>query len=392
MKIAHISDTHLGYMQYRLPERRQDFMIAFERAIDRCIEEGVDIILHTGDLFETHQPDMVTLSQCIKILQKVKNAGIEFIAITGNHDRALRRGTIPPHRILEDLGILKLLNYRHDVPAEKLSLYLDGVLIAGFQYFPRRMVKILKGEFFNTLSELATKATVSIFMFHQGVGQYLPYEESYEMELTEFPEGFDYYAGGHIHVFVKENLKNGIFSYAGSTEFRSSKEAERGKRGFNIFDTETKNLKRVELEGLRPFKVVRFSEAEAERTLESILEFVSSTNIPPIVLMDYEYETLEIECFRRTIEEIEKQSLLLRIAERRRTAGEGEIVEGPGKTFSEFLEEFLKEQNQGEKVINLSREIINANPDHIQEILKEFVKKEMGENWEDVKQFLEETY
>ena len=133
MKVAHISDTHLGYMQYRLPERKQDFILAFERAIDICIEERVDIILHTGDLFETYQPDMVTLSRSIRALQKVKAHGIEFIAITGNHDRALRRGTIPPQRILEDLGILKLLNYRQGAPVEELVLSLDGVLIAGFQ-------------------------------------------------------------------------------------------------------------------------------------------------------------------------------------------------------------------------------------------------------------------
>ena len=389
MKVAHISDTHLGYMQYRLPERKQDFILAFERAIDICIEERVDIILHTGDLFETYQPDMVTLSRCIRTLQKVKAHGIEFIAITGNHDRALRRGTIPPQRILEDLGILKLLNYRQGAPVEELVLSLDGILIAGFQYFPRRMIKVLKEGFFDELSEVASKATTSILMFHQGIGQYLPYEESFEMELTELPEGFDYYAGGHIHTFVRENLKGGVFSYAGATEFRTSKEAEKGRRGFNIFDTETKELKRVELEALRPFKVFRFSEERVSETLEEILEFVSLAEQPPVVLIDYEYKTLEIETFRKTLEEIEKQSLILRITKRRKTS-ESSDVTSPGKTFSEFLEEFLKEQNYGDKVITLAKEVLSANPDHIPEILKEFVKRELKENAEEVERFLGE--
>ncbi|TCK05263.1 metallophosphoesterase family protein [Phorcysia thermohydrogeniphila] len=388
MKVAHISDTHLGYMQYRLPERKQDFMLAFERAIDICIEEGVDIILHTGDLFETYQPDMVTLSRCIRTLQKVKAHGIEFIAITGNHDRALRRGTIPPQRILEDLGILKLLNYRPGAPAEELVLSLDGVLIAGFQYFPRRMIKVLKEGFFDELSELAFKATTSILMFHQGIGQYLPYEESFEMELMELPEGFDYYAGGHIHTFVKENLKGGLFSYSGATEFRTVKEAERGKRGFNIFDTDRRELKRIELENLRPFKVARFSEERAKETLEEVLQFVSLAEQPPVVVIDYEYKSLEIETLSKTLEEIEKQSLLLRITKRRITS-ESNDVTSPGKTFSEFLEEFLREQNHGDKVINLAKEVLTANPDHIQEILKEFVKKELKENLGEIKSFLE---
>ena len=123
-------------------------------------------------------------------------------------------------------------------------------------------------------------------------------------------------------------------------------------------------------------------------TLEEILEFVSSAEQPPVVLIDYEYKTLEIETFRKTLEEIEKQSLILRITKRRKTS-ESSDVTSPGKTFSEFLEEFLREQNYGDKVINLAKEVLSANPDHIQEILKEFVKKELKENLGEIKSFLE---
>jgi len=361
MKVAHISDTHLGYVQYKTAERKLDFILAFEKAINACIEEGVDLILHTGDLFETYHPDMVTLSRCIRALQKVKAHGIEFVAITGNHDRALRRGVIPPHRILEDLGILKLLNYKPDSAVEDFSFLRDGVLIAGFQYFPRRMLNVLKEELFDKLSELAAKASVSILMFHQGVGQYLPYEDSFELELLELPDGFDYYAGGHVHVFTKEKLKKGILSFAGATEFRTVKEAERGRRGFNIFDTKEKSLKRVELEGLRPFKVASFSEETAEKSLEEIADFVSSASQPPVVIINYEYKSLEIETFSKILEEIERNSLLLRITKRRITSETGE-TSLPRKTFSEFLEEFLREQNHGDKVVNLAKEVLSPIP------------------------------
>ena len=373
LKIAHISDTHLGYTQYRLIERKKDFIVSFEKAIDKMIEEKVDIILHTGDLFETYQPDMVSLSKCISILQKVKNAGIEFIAITGNHDRVLRRGTIPPHKILEELNLIKLVDpYGY--------LELDGVLIAGFRFLPKRMVKSLKEEFFPSLEEKAEKFKYSILMFHQGVGQYLPYEESFEMEFSDFPRNFNYYAGGHIHAFLKEEFGKGIFSYAGSTEFRSKKEAVLGKRGFNIVDIENNQFKRVEIENLRPFEVLSLNEENVKEELLKLLERVENYKIPPIVFVSYTYKALEIESFKKVLEDIEKQSLLFRV-DKRRVKSEEEFIssENKVKNFTDFLVGFLKEQNQNEKVISLAKEIVNSNEELVEDVVKSFLKEELGE-------------
>ena len=384
MKIAHISDTHLGYTQYRLPERKKDFFLAFEKAVDRIIEERVDLVIHTGDLFESYQPDMVTLSRCIGILQKIKNAGIEFIAITGNHDRVLRRGTIPPHKILEDLGLLKLIDPYG-------TLRMDGLLIAGFRYFPKRILQQLKTSFLEELSEEAEKNRYSILMFHQGIGQYLPYEESFEMEFSDLPKNFNYYAGGHIHAFVKEDFYGGIFSYAGSTEFRTKREVISGRRGFNMVELEAGDLKRVEIEGLRPFEVLRVSEDNVEGELKELAQRVETYEIPPVVLIDYIYRSTEVDVFGKILEEIEKKALYLRINKRKITEESTEITGGDGKRFSEFLAEFLKEQNQGEKVISLAEEVIESQMDHIEEILKDFVRKELGRDWEEVEKYLQES-
>ncbi|MEO2068648.1 MAG: DNA repair exonuclease [Desulfurobacteriaceae bacterium] len=382
LKIAHVSDTHLGYTQYRLIERKKDFIVSFEKAIDKMIEEKVDIILHTGDLFETYQPDMVSLSKCISILQKVKNAGIEFIAITGNHDRVLRRGTIPPHKILEELKLVKLVD-PYDV------LEIDGILIAGFRFFPKRMINALKEEFFPSLEEKAEKFKYSILMFHQGVGQYLPYEESFEMEFSDFPRNFNYYAGGHIHAFLKENLGKGIFSYAGSTEFRTKKEALLGKRGFNILDIESNEFKRVEIENLRPFEVLNLTEENVKEELLKLLDRVERHEIPPVVLVSYTYKDLEIETFKKVLEDIEKKSLLLRI-DKRRVRSEEELVSyvDKGKKLADFLVEFLREQNQNEKVISLAKEIIDSNEELVEDVVKSFLKEEIGKGWEEVEKLL----
>ncbi len=387
MKIAHVSDTHLGYSQYRLSERKRDFLRAFEQVVDRCIEERVDVLIHTGDLFESYHPDMSTFSAVISLFQKLKSAGIEIVAIAGNHDRALRRGVIPPHRVLEELGFIRFLNFRGDSEAD-FTLRIDGLFIAGFQYLPRRMLFSLKEKLFPLLSDMAAGSKVSILMFHQGIKQYLPFEESYEVDFVDLPEGFDYYAGGHVHAFILEKLGTGIFSYAGSTEFRSRKEAERGRRGFNIYDTELKRVKRVELEGLRPFGIFSSTEDTVEEVIEKLEEFVATCSEPPVILFDYVYRDRDVSDWAKKLDELKKKVLLLKVFPKRIIGDELER-EVRGKSFSDFLVEFLK--GRGSKTTELAAELLNAGGEgEVEEILRSFVQKELGEDWGKVEKFFEE--
>lgn len=87
--IAHISDTHLGNRQYGSDIRRQDFIDAFEAAVETAIEAGVDAIIHTGDLFHRRTPPLPEVNACIRILQQAADADIPFHAIVGNHDRKM---------------------------------------------------------------------------------------------------------------------------------------------------------------------------------------------------------------------------------------------------------------------------------------------------------------
>jgi DNA repair exonuclease SbcCD nuclease subunit len=87
--IAHISDTHLGNRQYGSDTRRQDFIDAFEAAVEAAIDADADAIIHTGDLFHRRTPPLPEVNACIRILQRAADAGIPFHAIVGNHDRKM---------------------------------------------------------------------------------------------------------------------------------------------------------------------------------------------------------------------------------------------------------------------------------------------------------------
>lgn len=88
-RILHVSDTHLGKRQYGSDVRRKDFAAAFEEAIEYGIEEDVHAVVHTGDLFDSRDPRLPDLNQCIDILRRLADAGIPFYGIVGNHERKM---------------------------------------------------------------------------------------------------------------------------------------------------------------------------------------------------------------------------------------------------------------------------------------------------------------
>ena len=164
MKFAHLADTHLGYRQFGLYEREKDFYEVFEKIIDRIIEEKVDFVIHSGDLFDNSRPSPLALLTFQKCLIKLKNVNIPVYAIAGNHDSVLRKGAIPPQVLFKKFG-LKVIS-----PINTNYMYED-IFIAGLPYYSSSQYKNLK----NKLSELSKKAAnheKSILVLHQGIDKY----------------------------------------------------------------------------------------------------------------------------------------------------------------------------------------------------------------------------
>src|SRR6266851_7036174 len=114
----HVADTHLGYEQYGVRERFNDFSRAFWAIMDDAVERRVNFLVIAGDLFNKRAIDAQTLIHAIEGLRKLRDAGIAAIAIEGNHDRSYYRDGVSWLQFLGWQKLLYLLNptVREGVP------------------------------------------------------------------------------------------------------------------------------------------------------------------------------------------------------------------------------------------------------------------------------------
>jgi DNA repair exonuclease SbcCD nuclease subunit len=100
LRVAHLADTHLGYSAYGRadPEsgrnqRAVDIERSFEAAISDILAQGVDLVVHAGDVFHHTRPSWSTLAHFVRQMRRLETAGIPSLVIAGNHDTPRLRTT-----------------------------------------------------------------------------------------------------------------------------------------------------------------------------------------------------------------------------------------------------------------------------------------------------------
>jgi exonuclease SbcD len=253
-KFAHMSDCHIG--AWRDEKLRDLNLQAFEKAIDLCVEEKVDFILISGDLFDSNIPDLYQVKRAVEKLRSAKDKGINIYVIFGSHD--YNPNTISMIDVLESANLFeKVAKGEYEGDKLKLQFVEDsrtGARLTGLQ--GRKLG--LEREYFEALdvTPLEQGKGFKIFQFHSSVTElspsYIP--EASCVPLSLFPRGFDYYAGGNIHRKIEGNFSDyPIVAYPGplfGTDFRDLEDMAQGeRRGFFIveFDDVVRNMRFVEL-------------------------------------------------------------------------------------------------------------------------------------------------
>ena len=302
MRFAHLSDSHLGTRQFGLMDRETDFYDVFAKNIDKIIEKDVDFVIHSGDLFDNNRPSTEALLAFQKALLRLNEEKIPIYAIAGNHDSILRKGAMPPLVLFKDLG-LKVLSQDNPV-------YTEGpVLICGIPYVASSQALALK-DFYAQLSKLADKYLKSILVSHQGIDKWM-HEDTHEIELSEMPKNFDYYAMGHIHNYIEEDFGKGKLVYPGSMEIWRTNEnndnyREYGK-GFVVVDLsyDTPEIERVKIDLPREFYNEIIDYNKFEERLPIIKKEIESLENKPMLdltVVGGDFESSEVyEIIKETL-------------------------------------------------------------------------------------------
>ncbi len=279
MQFIHIADNHLGRRQYNSDEREQDFYNSFNQCIDKIIDIKPDFVVHSGDLFESPEPPINAIHTAMEGFYRLKQHNIPIYIIHGNHDLPKRDTKGSPFKILKSIMGNDLKTFigkkYHIFRKENKEIFIGG---SNFT-FRSRINKLF--EDYELIENESKKYKNKILLFHQSIYSYsnLPV---YELQLNNFPKGFNYYAGGHIHQRILKlvnndddtnyidnsnykgnnnynsnsnynsnnndtvnintdatNTINGVFAYSGSTEICSYDEYrdyEKNGKGFYLVD------------------------------------------------------------------------------------------------------------------------------------------------------------
>jgi DNA repair exonuclease SbcCD nuclease subunit len=220
-RVIHTGDTHVGYRQYNSPDRRGDFLRAVESVVDDAVAEGVDAVVHAGDLFHDRRPDLDDVLGVLAALSKLQEAGIPFLAVVGNHEATRGSQWLD---LFERLGLAARLG-----PEPRV---VGDVAFYGLDFVPESRRDDLDYRF----APVPDGANHAALVAH---GQFDPLSVSVHGEAWDLTEvlaaatvAFDVALLGDEHAPDTTRVEGVPATYCGSTERVSA--AEREGRGYNL--------------------------------------------------------------------------------------------------------------------------------------------------------------
>lgn len=273
MNILHTADWHLGH---RLHEHAQleEQTLFLKWLTNYIVKKEVDVLLISGDIFDTGAPSNQSLELYYNFLVGLKDTCCNAIIITGgNHDSP---GTLnAPRHILDALAI-KVIGKATDLIEDevfKINLNNETVIIAAVPYLRDGDIrKAVAGETFDDLVDKYKAALVNhyqeaaiecervnntnapvIAMGHLfAIGGSVSDSEQNiyvgslgHIGAADFPEYYDYVALGHLHrpQIVGDNER---VRYSGSPYVLSFSEVDYNKKVVLLTITDHKITKITE--------------------------------------------------------------------------------------------------------------------------------------------------
>lgn len=268
MLVSHISDLHLSYAQFGLEEREEDVYETFHEAIDVSIRERVKLVVLAGDIFHNPKPcgkAVITLGNALK---KLRDKQISAAFVLGEHDISRMRDIPFPH-IYSNLGLARRL--RHDEP-----FVVDNCAVFGADKERRSNIDALLDKLRNAgqMAEQQHSDKKKILVLHQGLMDFNKFAG--EINSSDLPPGFDYYAMGHYHDHQEKRFSflGGPLAYPGSIDLTPSEGIKETEKGFILTDMsgEEPSTQWIPLSKRRQQFSARISYKDISREVDRVIE------------------------------------------------------------------------------------------------------------------------
>src|SRR5436190_505199 len=139
MRLLHTADWHVG-RAIRGRSRGEEFADALAEVVGIAVAESVDAVLIAGDLYDHRSPAPEADALVFEALVRLYEARIPVVAITGNHDSAIRMEALA--RLLQPIGVSMVARV---VPPDQGSLVevpardgSEAALVACVPFVPER--------------------------------------------------------------------------------------------------------------------------------------------------------------------------------------------------------------------------------------------------------------
>jgi DNA repair protein SbcD/Mre11 len=363
---VHAADLHLGYSQYGLEARRQDFDNAFKELVDKTIELKPDFMIIAGDLFHQPRPSNVTLENTIRSFKRLKDLGIPVLTVDGSHDSAPNTITGTILYPLDSAGLI------HHLPRHSGACWRkpDSCYVYGIPNFHNKhKTDEALPKFMAENPPTPENKLCNIFVFHGALdlpNVKPPYIEA-ELSPNLIPNDFNYYAAGHVHERFLNKFKEGTLAYSGCTETADYREAK-NQKGFLYITVNEKgevNPETIELTCARQFIVLELDcpGMGSAKITELAIQSIKENDAEGAIIIPVLKGTLPAEASRAEIDigkirgAGEKALLVHPIVQLKETAisdeiarsiFEGEFKDLRTKAFEYFVEIFASRYSREE--------------------------------------------